>query len=270
MAAQRSARFRSQQLAASRRAPPHHRFRPRHDARGRRLSRPGSARSLRTLCRRRNHPCKNLASACARPVRPLDSWPSFSSTRQFDDRHRRPAQQANGFTDAASSGTAHRAHSRCCASRNFAASPLTGNFDIQHLRRIHQYIFQDVFPWAGDFREVTTSRTNSFGFPPPQFLIPSLETLFAALKTENHLNGLTPDALRRPRRPLPRRAQRHPPLPRRQRPHPARVHPHPRPHRRPQTLLAQPHPRREQRSLPHQLRHRQHTGLAAIIRKRLT
>jgi cell filamentation protein len=53
--------------------------------------------------------------------------------------------------------------------------PIAGKFDIAHLRRIHHYIFQDVFPWAGDFREVMTARTGSFGFPPPQFLIPSLE-----------------------------------------------------------------------------------------------
>jgi cell filamentation protein len=72
--------------------------------------------------------------------------------------------------------------------------PVPGKFDIAHLRAIHKYIFQDVFPWAGDFREVTTSRTNSFGFPPPQFLVPSLETIFAALKVENHLKGLTADA----------------------------------------------------------------------------
>jgi cell filamentation protein len=73
-------------------------------------------------------------------------------------------------------------------------SPLAGNFDIRHLRLIHKYIFQDVFPWAGDFREVTTSRTNSFSFPPPKFLIPSLENLFATLRDENHLKHLTPDA----------------------------------------------------------------------------
>jgi cell filamentation protein len=73
-------------------------------------------------------------------------------------------------------------------------APLKGKFDVQHLRRIHQYIFQDVFPWAGDFREVTTSRTNSFGFPPPQFLIPSLETLFAALAGERLLSGLNANA----------------------------------------------------------------------------
>lgn len=74
------------------------------------------------------------------------------------------------------------------------AAPLPGGFDIAHLRAIHRYIFQDMFPWAGDFREVTTSRTNSFGFPPPQFLVPALDTIFAALKAENHLRGLSPDA----------------------------------------------------------------------------
>ena len=72
--------------------------------------------------------------------------------------------------------------------------PLPGNFDIPHLRAIHRYIFQDIFPWAGDFREVTTSRTNSFGFPPPQFLVPSLEGIFTALKAEDHLKRVDPDA----------------------------------------------------------------------------
>ena len=74
------------------------------------------------------------------------------------------------------------------------AKPLHGKFDIPHLRAIHRYIFQDIFPWAGDFREVTTSRTHSFGFPPPQFLVPSLEAIFAALKAEDHLKRLDADA----------------------------------------------------------------------------
>ncbi len=73
-------------------------------------------------------------------------------------------------------------------------TPLPGHFDIPHLRAIHKYIFQDVFPWAGDFREVTTSRTDSFGFPPPQFLVPSLEGIFTDLKAENYLKQLDLDA----------------------------------------------------------------------------
>jgi cell filamentation protein len=72
-------------------------------------------------------------------------------------------------------------------------TPLRGNFDVPHLRAIHRYIFLDVFPWAGDFREATTSRTNSFGFPPPQFLVPSLETAFNQLRTENYLKNLDAD-----------------------------------------------------------------------------
>jgi cell filamentation protein len=110
---------------------------------------------------------------------------------QFDDRHRVLRNTLN-LTDSALLETAIASLSHIRVAE-LEESPLPGKFDIQHLRKIHHHIFQDVFPWAGDFREVTTSRTNSFGFPPPQFLIPSLETLFTALKTEKHLIGLTPD-----------------------------------------------------------------------------
>jgi cell filamentation protein len=71
--------------------------------------------------------------------------------------------------------------------------PVQGNFDIAHLRAIHRHIFQDVFPWAGDFREVMTSRTESFGFPPPVFIASSLESIFAALRAEDWLRKLDPD-----------------------------------------------------------------------------
>jgi len=72
-------------------------------------------------------------------------------------------------------------------------SPLKGNFDIPHLRAIHRYIFQDVFPWAGDFREVMTARTGSFGFPPPVYIESSLSDLFTKLRLENHLKALDSD-----------------------------------------------------------------------------
>src|SRR5437016_13615851 len=37
-------------------------------------------------------------------------------------------------------------------------SPLSGRFDIAHLKAIHRYIFQDVFEWAGQFRTVDISK----------------------------------------------------------------------------------------------------------------
>jgi cell filamentation protein len=110
---------------------------------------------------------------------------------QFDDAHRILLNKL-GLTDPTQlePAIAQLSYIRVI---ELSETPLKGKFDIPHLRAIHRYIFQDIFPWAGDFREVTTSRTNSFGFPPPQFIIPSLETIFNALRTENHLKQLDPD-----------------------------------------------------------------------------
>ena len=109
---------------------------------------------------------------------------------QFDERHgvlknRLGCTTSDDLTNKASEYATARL-------MQLTEAAIPGDFDIRHLRLIHRHIFQDVFPWAGDFREVTTSRTNSFGFPPPQFILPSLETLFATLKAENHLKGLDP------------------------------------------------------------------------------
>jgi len=111
---------------------------------------------------------------------------------QFDDHHG-VLRNKLGIINAAQLEP-HIARMSFIRVAELEEKPIPGRFDIPHLRAIHRHIFQDIFPWAGDFREVTTSRTNSFSFPPPQYLIPSLETLFTALKAENHLKALTPDA----------------------------------------------------------------------------
>jgi cell filamentation protein len=36
--------------------------------------------------------------------------------------------------------------------------PITGKFDIDHLKAIHRYLFQDVYAWAGQFRTVDISK----------------------------------------------------------------------------------------------------------------
>ena len=110
---------------------------------------------------------------------------------QFDDRHG-VLRNTKGLNDPAKleAFIARQSYARVL---ELESAPLPGNFDIRHLQSIHRYIFQDVFPWAGDFREVMTARTGSFGFPPPQFLLPSLETLFKKLATETHLKNLNPD-----------------------------------------------------------------------------
>jgi len=32
-------------------------------------------------------------------------------------------------------------------------NPIRGSFDSAHLRHIHKYVFQDVYAWAGEFRD---------------------------------------------------------------------------------------------------------------------
>jgi cell filamentation protein len=109
----------------------------------------------------------------------------------FDDVHR-VLRNTLGLTDARLVETfiADVSHSRLI---ELSKSPVAGRFDVAHLRAIHRFIFQDVFPWAGDFRNVMTSRSGSFGFPPPRFIAPSLETIFAALRNEAHLRNLDAD-----------------------------------------------------------------------------
>jgi cell filamentation protein len=40
--------------------------------------------------------------------------------------------------------------------------PVRGNFDLEHLKKIHRCIFQDVYPWAGCIRTVDISKGFRF------------------------------------------------------------------------------------------------------------
>ncbi len=70
------------------------------------------------------------------------------------------------------------------------ARGVTGRFDSAHLRSIHQYLFQDVFPWAGEFRVVNLSKgTTNFG--PAMFIEAALADALGKLKSERSLVGLS-------------------------------------------------------------------------------
>jgi cell filamentation protein len=68
---------------------------------------------------------------------------------------------------------------------------VTGKFDSGHLQSIHLYLFQDVFPWAGQFRVVNVSKGNS-NFGPAMFIAPALADLLSKLKSDGFLKGLSP------------------------------------------------------------------------------
>jgi cell filamentation protein len=39
-------------------------------------------------------------------------------------------------------------------------NPLKGNFDSEHLKAIHSYLFRDVYEWAGQFRVIPLAKAE--------------------------------------------------------------------------------------------------------------
>jgi len=68
--------------------------------------------------------------------------------------------------------------------------PITGGFDVAHLKAIHRHIFQDVYEWAGEFRTVNISKSGHL-FGLAIVLEPALQQILAKLAAEKHLVGLT-------------------------------------------------------------------------------
>ena len=66
-------------------------------------------------------------------------------------------------------------------------SPKPGKFNAVHLQAIHRHIFQDVYPWAGEFRTVNIARPGQFYFAFSERIVPCLTNLFDDLLRERNL-----------------------------------------------------------------------------------
>lgn len=64
-----------------------------------------------------------------------------------------------------------------------------GKFGITHLMRIHKYIFQDIYPFAGKFRLENISK-GSTGFCKSEFILQNLEPILNELKNDKYFKGL--------------------------------------------------------------------------------
>ena len=70
-----------------------------------------------------------------------------------------------------------------------AQAPVEGNFDLTHLCKIHEYLFQDVYEWAGEIRSVDIIRGES-RFCNVRQIQSYSNTVFSALAAEDYLNNL--------------------------------------------------------------------------------
>lgn len=77
-------------------------------------------------------------------------------------------------------------------------NPIKGNFDYQHLKNIHRYIFQDIFHWAGKDRMEIGLQGNFAKYAPNGTLInfvsgenlkETAQQIFSWLKEDNYLKN---------------------------------------------------------------------------------
>ena len=71
---------------------------------------------------------------------------------------------------------------------------IIGNFDIAHLYSIHTYLFEDIYPFAGKFRNENIAK-GVFRFAEFEYIEPELTRLLDKLKQESYLFGLEKNAL---------------------------------------------------------------------------
>lgn len=69
-------------------------------------------------------------------------------------------------------------------------NPIRGNFDLKHLQKIHKFIFNDVYEWAGKIRTEEITKGNTNFAPTPYILDGMKEQIFDPLKKEKFLKGL--------------------------------------------------------------------------------
>lgn len=71
---------------------------------------------------------------------------------------------------------------------------ITGNFDKTHYLSIHEYLFEDIYPFAGKLREENISK-GEFRFAGWEYVEQELERILNELKNENFLEGLGKEVL---------------------------------------------------------------------------
>lgn len=67
--------------------------------------------------------------------------------------------------------------------------PVAGRFGFTHLSRIHRFVFQDVYPWAGQIRSVRIHKGQTT-FAYPENIRNEADRIFSALRGEKFFHQL--------------------------------------------------------------------------------
>lgn len=72
---------------------------------------------------------------------------------------------------------------------------IRGSFDFSHLQKIHRFVFEDIYVWAGNPRHVNISKGNQFCLA--EHIQENADRLFSELHNESFLIGSSEDVLKR-------------------------------------------------------------------------
>ena len=67
-------------------------------------------------------------------------------------------------------------------------NPVKGDFDFEHYKDIHKYLFDDIYEWAGKIRTVDMSKKGT-NFAKANEIEKLANACFARLKSENYFKG---------------------------------------------------------------------------------
>lgn len=71
--------------------------------------------------------------------------------------------------------------------------PCKGNLDLKHLQKIHKFIFQDVYSWAGQLRTVNIAKGNQFCNC--MYIEPGFDSIYEKLINDQFLLKVSPDMI---------------------------------------------------------------------------
>ena len=71
--------------------------------------------------------------------------------------------------------------------------PLTGELNFDYVKRIHRYLFDGIYEWAGEIRKTDISKGNIFC--QHELIDINAEVLFSELKSEKYLIGLGKESI---------------------------------------------------------------------------
>ena len=69
---------------------------------------------------------------------------------------------------------------------------IVGDFSLKHLQAIHRFMFQDIYPWAGDCRKVDIAKNETI-FLAHQEIEPAFHDMWLRLKQRDFLSDLNGD-----------------------------------------------------------------------------